>query len=199
VRGIRDAVNDSAQYYLLVYYLDRSKTKSGWRKLSVKVNHEHAQVRARSGFFVTNSTVDPEKSRNADIVSALQSPLDFTSLIMLARWGVTEPSKQPGKRRVNYDMHLAPDRQIVDDADNNHFAMEFMAQVRTPEGKAVDRPVGEKVDVHVAPEEKATIRQKGVAFSGALDLAPGEYTVRFVVRDDISGRIGSVAAPLKVE
>jgi hypothetical protein len=39
----------------------------------------------------------------------------------------------------------------------------------------------------------------GVGYRGALDLSAGEYTVRFVVRDDQSGRIGSVAAPLKVE
>ena len=29
-------------------------------------------------------------------------------------------------------------------------------------------------------------------------LPPGEYQVRFVVRDNLSGRIGSVTAPLKV-
>jgi fibronectin type 3 domain-containing protein len=38
-----------------------------------------------------------------------------------------------------------------------------------------------------------------VVYRDGLDLAPGEYTIRFVVRDDLSGRTGSVAAPLKVE
>jgi hypothetical protein len=38
-----------------------------------------------------------------------------------------------------------------------------------------------------------------MVLTGALDLAPGEYTVRFVVCDDLTGRIGSVAAPLTVE
>ncbi len=108
VKGFRDAVNDSAEYYMLGYYLDRSKTKSGWRKLAVKVKLDHTEVRARSGFFVTNATVDPENSRNNDISSALQSPLDYTSLALVARWDKIEPGKEPGKKHVNYQMHLRP-------------------------------------------------------------------------------------------
>ena len=199
VKGFRAAVNDSAQYYMLGYYLDRSKTKAGWRKLAVKVKRDHTEVRARSGFFVTNATIDPESSRDSDISSALQSPLDYTSLALLVRWDKIEPGKEPGKKRVNYEMHLAPDASVIDDADNNHVVMEFVALAKTPEGKSVDHPMGQKVDVHLTPERLAAIRQNGVAYGGALDLAPGEYTIRFVVRDNLSGRVGSVAAPLKVE
>jgi VWFA-related protein len=199
VKGFRDAANDSAEYYMLGYYLDRSKTKSGWRKLAVKVTRDHVEVRARSGFFVTNATVDPENSRNSDISSALQSPLDYTSLALVARWDKIEPGKEPGKKHVNYEMHLAPDPALVNDADNNHVALEFVALAKTPEGKQVDHPVGRNVEAHLTSEKSSAIRQNGVAYKGALDLAPGEYTVRFVVRDNLSGRIGSVAAPLKVE
>jgi VWFA-related protein len=199
VKGFRDAVNDSAEYYMLGYYLDQSKTKPGWRKLAVKVKRDHTEVRARSGFFVTNATVDPENSRSADISSALQSPLDYTSLTMVTRWQRIEPGKEPGKKHVNYEMHLAPDAALVNESDNNHVVLEFVAVAKTPEGKMVDRPVGQSVDAHLTAEKLAAIRQKGIAYNGALDLAPGEYTVRFVVRDNLSGRTGSVAAPLKVE
>jgi VWFA-related protein len=199
VKGFRDAVNDSGQYYMLGYYLDRSKIKAGWRKLAVKVKRDHTEVRARSGFFVTNATIDPENSRNNDISSALQSPLDFTSLALVARWDKVEPGKEPGKKRVIYEMRLAADAALIDAADNNHVALEFIALAKTPEGKTVDSPVVRNVDAHPTSENLSAIRQNGVTYKGALDLAPGEYTVRFVVRDNLSGRMGSVAAPLKVE
>jgi VWFA-related protein len=199
VKGFRDAVNDSSEYYMLGYYLDQSKTKPGWRKLAVKVKRDHVEVRTRSGFFVTNATVDPESSRSADISSALQSPLDYTSLAMVVHWDKIEPGKEPGKKHANYEMHLAPDAALVNESDNNHVALEFVAVAKTPEGKTVDRPVGQTVEAHLTAEKLAGIRQKGVAYHGAIDLAPGEYTVRFVVRDNLSGRTGSVAAPLKVE
>jgi hypothetical protein len=38
VKSFRDAVSDSSEYSMLGYYLDRSKTKAGWRKLAVKVS-----------------------------------------------------------------------------------------------------------------------------------------------------------------
>ncbi len=199
VKGFRNAVDDSAQYYILGYYLDRSKTKSGWRKLAVKVKRDHVDIRARSGFFVTNATTDPENSRNSDVSSALQSPLDFTSLALVARWNKVEPAPEPGKKRVNFEMHLAADPALIDDADNNHIVLEFLAMAKTPEGKPIDHLAGQKVDAHLTAEKLAAVRRIGLAYNGALDLAPGEYTVRFVVRDGLRGRIGSVAAPLKVE
>jgi VWFA-related protein len=198
-KGFREAVNDSAEYYMLGYYIDREQTKPGWRKVTVKAKREHVEVRARSGFFVTNATIDPESSRNSDISSALQSPLDYTSLALVARWNKIEPGKEPGKKHVTYEMRLAPDAGVINDADNNHVALDFVAMAKTPEGKPVDHPMGQKIDLHLTPERLSAIRQQGVVYRDALDLAPGEYTVRFVVRDDLSGRTGSVAAPLKVE
>jgi len=199
VKGFREAVNDSAEYYMLGYYLDRSKTKPGWRKLAVKVKRDHVEVRSRSGFFVTNATVDPENSRNNDISSALQSPLDYTSLSLLARWDKIEPGKDPGKKHVNYEMHLSPDASLINAADNNHLALDFVVLAKTPEGKAVDTPTSKKVDAHLAADKVSAVTGSGIGYRGAIDLAPGEYTVRFVVRDSLSGRTGSVAAPLKVE
>jgi VWFA-related protein len=198
VQGFQNAVSDSAEYYMLGYYLERSNTKAGWRKLAVKVKREHVEVRARNGFFVTNTTVDPENSRNNDISSALQSPLDFTSLSLVARWDKVEPGKDPGKKRVHYLMHLGPDPTVIDRGDNNHLVLDFVVMAKTAEGKPVDQPKDQKYDAHLTPEKLATITD-GIDYKGALDLAPGEYTVRFVIRDDLSGRVGSVAAPLKVE
>ena len=199
VKGFRDAVHDSSEYYMLGYYLDHSRNQPGWRPLKVRVKRDHVEVRTRSGFFVTNTTANPDKTRNSDLASAFGSPLDYTSLGLMAQFGVTEPGKEAGKRRVHYEMHLAADPRLVDETDNNHVVLEFLALTKTPEGKPVDRPVGQIMNVHVAANQLPSIQKKGVAYAGGLDLAPGEYTIRFVVRDDLSGRIGSVAAPLKVE
>ncbi|HTS38445.1 MAG TPA: VWA domain-containing protein [Candidatus Solibacter sp.] len=116
VNGFRDAVHDSSEYYMLGYYLERSNTKSGWRKLSVKVKREHVEVRARNGFFVTHATVDPESSRDNDLASALKSPLDFTALSLVAHWDTTEASKDAGKKQVSYIVAIASDPTLIDAA-----------------------------------------------------------------------------------
>jgi VWFA-related protein len=199
VKGFRQSVTDSAQYYMIGYYLDRSNTKSGWRKLAVKVKREHVEVRTRTGFFVTNATVNPEVSRDSDLAAALKSPLDYSALSLVARWDEVQPSQEAGKKSVRYEVHVAPAADLIDVADNNHVALDFVAVARTPTGQQVERPSGKKVDVHPTGEQLAAIKQKGIGYRGSLELAPGEYSVRIVVRDSLSGRIGSVAAPLKVE
>jgi VWFA-related protein len=198
-RGFREAVNDSSQYYIVGYYLDHSKAQPGWRKLAVKVKLGHTEVRSRSGFFVTSPTVDPEKTREDDISSALSSPLDYSSLALVARWGRIEPAKEPDKRYVVYKVHLSPDARIINEADNNHIDLEIVALALAPNGKRAGQPVGQKVDMHLTARKAAAIEQDGLQFTNVLDLAPGTYTVRFVVRDSLTGRTGSVGAPLKVE
>lgn len=199
VKGFRDAVNDSSQYYMLGYYLDHSKTKAGWRRLTVKVKREHTEVRARDGFFVTNATADPQSTRNNDIASALQSPLDYTSLALVERWGKMETASDPSQKRIAYQLRLSPDAGIVNEADNNHISLDVVALVFTADGRRAGQPAGQKVDVHLTAAKFAAIQKQGLTFVDALNIAPGEYTVRFVVRDDFSGRTGSVAAPLKVQ
>jgi VWFA-related protein len=203
-KGFREAVHDSAQYYMLGYYLDRSNTKSGWRKLAVKVKHEHIEVRARTGFFVTNATVNPEVTRDNDLAAALKSPLDYTALSIDARWepvAASQPAgNQPtGKKTVHFVLNVAPDAYLVDVADSNHLMIDFVAIARTETGQQAGQPMGKKIDVHATAEQLASINEKGISYRGVLDLAPGEYSVRIVVRDGLSGRIGSVAAPIKVE
>ena len=117
----------------------------------------------------------------------------------MARWEKTEASKEPGKKRVNYEMQVGPGATLINEGDNNHVALDFVALAKTPEGKAADLPVSQVVDTHLTSEKSVAIRNVGLGYRGALNLAPGEYTVRLVVRDKLSGRMGSVTAPLKVE
>jgi hypothetical protein len=44
----------------------------------------------------------------------------------------------------------------------------------------------------------AQVARQGISNSGSFTLAPGNYAVRFVVRDSQSGRVGTITVPLKV-
>ncbi len=47
------------------------------------------------------------------------------------------------------------------------------------------------------PETLTKIKTGGLSYNNYLELPSSQYTVRFVMRDNLSGRIGSVSAPLK--
>jgi VWFA-related protein len=199
--GFHAAVDDSSSYYVLSYYLDRSDMRPGWQQLKVEVKRRHVEVRSRSGFFITETATDADRDRNRDldISTALKSPLDFRSLPVVVRWYKIESSKDPGKKHVVYEIYLPPSTSIINEADSNHVVVDFVASAQTAQGQPVDHPVDQKVDAHLTAEGLEEVHRKGVASRGALELSPGEYTVRFVVRDDLSGRTGSVSAPLKIE
>ena len=68
-----------------------------------------------------------------------------------------------------------------------------MAKSPNGSGGSTQRPE----DLHLTPDRLSAIRQQGVVYRDALDLAPGEYTVRFVVRDDLSGRYRVGCGPVE--
>lgn len=199
VKGFRDAVNDSTQYYMLGYYTDPLKTQPGWRRLKVKVKRDHAEVRARSGFFLTDVADGLETSRESDLAVALRAPLDYTSLQLFVNWDKVEPAEGQSKKRVNYRIRVAAEPALIEEADHNHIEMDFVAQPRSPQGKDIDPPVGKRIDAHPSHDNLPSILQNGIIYVGSLDLVPGDYTVHFIVRDDLSGHVGSVRAPLTVQ
>jgi hypothetical protein len=56
-----------------------------------------------------------------------------------------------------------------------------------------------KIDGQLKPDVAKHLVAGGIKFDSMMMLAPGYYNVRFVVRDNISGHLGSVTAPVTVK
>lgn len=199
--GLEDALqqanDDSASYYLLGYYLDRTDKKTGWRKLTVSVQKDGAHVLARTGFFFNSRGPGELNISQDEMQVALDSPLDYTAIPITARWGDVIATTEPNKKRAVFTLTMPPSFAEVDEADRNHFAVDFWAAARSAAGVPAG-DVEQTMEGHFKPETLERFRSKGTDYRGALTVLPGEYKVRFVVRDRLSGRIGSVSAPLKV-
>lgn len=188
------AVDDASSYYLLAYYLDTHNNRPGWRRLKVKVNAPHGDVRARNGFFVTNATMNPGMTRAADLNSAIHSPFDATSLPITLRWlGNTTDGD---KRRVDFSIFV-PNGIFIDEAAQNRFSFDLTAVVTNDKGGAAGT-FARPMQGAIKPEALAIVKAEGVHYKTMMELPPGQYTVKLVVRDNLSGRIGSVSAPLTV-
>jgi VWFA-related protein len=191
--GFKRAVEDSTSYYLIGYYLDTHNTKPGWRKLKVKVEHKDVEVRSRSGFLVTNATMNPELTQQADIGFALSSPFDSTGIPLAVEWRETSPDGD--KKKVGFTMHL-PATGVTIEGDHNAFNVDFMAQA--VKNDAPPANVGSTAKGTFTAEALTKVKSDGIFYNNAFHLPPGDYQVKFVVRDNLSGRVGSVSAPLTV-
>ncbi len=195
VGSFRQAVQDGSSYYMLGYYVNPKSTKPGWHEVSVKVDTQGAHVRCRRGFLLSKDA--SRDSAQQDIQLALTSPLDYAGLPVSAIWSGTEPGNVAGKTRVRFELVMPADFASVDESDRNHMVVDIAAVARTPHGD-VFAEVSQRIDVHLGSEGLEQIRRSGMTYRNGLQLPPGQYTVRFVVRDTLGDRMGSVAAPVTV-
>jgi len=113
---------------------------------------------------------------------------------MTVKWRDT--SADGDKKKVGFQIHLAGGSILIEEAHNNHFDLEFDA-VAFKKGESAGT-FGKMMAGSINADALASVKATGVGFHDAMDLAPGQYTVRFVVRDNLTGKIGSVSAPLTV-
>jgi VWFA-related protein len=196
-RSFRNAADDSAAYYILGFYLNK-ESKPGWHKLHVEVTRPGTHVRARTGFFVTRATQDPAVTRKLDIDLALSSPLEFTGLPLTLRWTGVQGDPNAAKRKMGMTVAVGEKMVGIDEGDDNHALVEFVVSVRRPEGATVNN-FEDRIEGHLKPESVRKIRDSGLVHQHPLELEPGDYRVVVVVRDGITGRVGSVIAPLSVK
>ena len=194
-KSFREASNDSATYYVLGFYLPKD-AQPGWHNLKVKIDRSGAQVRARSGYLV------PAKGQNAnrtdDIRNAIVSPFDSTALPLEVRWSTQDRAPGEVKTTASFTVQLTPAAISVDEDDNNHISFDVIAVAKNSDGSitgTLERPF----EAHVRAPNLAKFQQAGMFYEGKLQLPQGKYLVRVVVEDRLTGRIGSVSAPLTVK
>jgi hypothetical protein len=185
-----------SSYYLLGYYLDARNDHAGWRQLKVKVDKKDTEVRARKGIFVTNATVHAQLSRNSDMNYALSTPVDGTGVPITVEWaGVVGDGE---KKKAVFMARMPPNVLTIDPATQNKIDFEFATVAWSDKDHKQASSTAQNFAKVLPDAQLASIRASGVSFKNSIELAPGKYTVRFVVRDNFTGKVGSVTAPLTV-
>jgi VWFA-related protein len=189
-------LGDTRNYYMLGYYIDRKQVPTGWHKLKVKLNNADGHVQARSGFFVAAPVSDPEAIRKNDLMVASRAPFDYTGLTIEAAW-LGETAAEGKKKKAEFRIHVLPDTNLIG-GDDPSINIDFISVARKPNTDVAGQS-SKSVSMKLQPKAVETITQEGISYKGSLLLDPGEYAVRFMVRDNLTGRIGTVEAPLKVQ
>ena len=196
--SFKSAADDSSSYYLVGYYLDTKDNHAGWRQQKVKVNKKGVEIHARKGFFITKATVQPDFMRDYELQTALTNPVDATGVPVSLKW--TDISGEGAKKKAGFVVEIPPNGVSIEGGQGSRLKLDLAVSAYRTNSKD-DKPVvtiGQNVNTPVTPEQLATVRSKGIAINQNLEIAPGQYIVRLVVRDSATGKIGSVTAPLTV-
>ena len=186
----REATDDSSDYYMLAYPIDSSHIKPGWHKIKVKVLKGDYLVRARSGYFVAEPRKEknPQERVDADVAMGLTAPMDYTELPFSVRWVGKANAGEKDTLRFRYNIAPAD----VNEGENNHISLGFAALATNSKGQ-LQGQFSKNMEGDLSPEMSAAVRNKGLSFDGSIELPPGaDQSVRFLVRDNLTGKMGSV-------
>jgi VWFA-related protein len=189
----KEALDDSRNYYMVGFYVDRNSTKDGWHKLQVKVDEKGSNVRSRNGFLFP--LPDPDKNRAQDMSTAVHSLLLDSGIPFKGEWTTT---KNKGDKVANGFVIQLPSEANVIDPDQNKLDLEIVGIARAKDGTIAGR-FAQKVQRSLTPEAIAMIQKTGVSYTNTIDLPLGVYLVRMVVHDNNTGRTGAVNTLLKVQ
>jgi VWFA-related protein len=184
--ALSDASNDGSSYYILSYALDTKNNRPGWRKLRVKVKDHGYRIRSR---------VNPMSSEGMDIREALTSPLDYTGMPLSVK--LEAPVASGAKKKVGFSLLVPANAATVDASDNDRLNLEIWYVVRNLKGEDVSHN-SKLYNLNLNAAYVAQLQSSGIGYNDTLELPPGQYGLRVVVRDNITGRVGSVWAPLQV-
>ena len=185
------ALDDASHYYLLTYYPDPKPKGPGLRHLKVDVARDKVNVRARNSYFygLPPSTTAPK----TEVTVALQSNLDYTALPLVLRFAGVRPGDGPN--RVAQFMIGIDGRALgIDQEHGNRISLLVGTQARDGAPLMV-----QPIDTTLKADLIDQIRSKQLTHNVEVQVAPGKSDVRVVVRDNLTGRIGSITAPIEVQ
>jgi len=110
---------------------------------------------------------------------------------------VEEPVASGAKKKVGFSLLVPPNAATVDASDNDRLNLEIWYVVRNVKGEEVSHN-SKLYNLNLNAAFVAQLQTSGIGYNDTLELPPGQYGLRVVVRDNLTGRVGSVWAPLQV-
>jgi VWFA-related protein len=186
---------DSSVYYLLGYHSNNPARDGRFRRITVKINRPGLKLDFRRGYYAPadfqhSTRDDRERQLDEELASDL-STTDLPVYLSAAYFRISE-------RKFYVPVSLVvPGSQIpfTRNNDQDKATLDVLGIVTDTE----KRPVGQIRDtVKLALNTNQLVQRKNVQYNNGFVLPPGQYHVKFVVRENQSGRLGSFETDLTV-
>jgi VWFA-related protein len=185
---VGEALADGTHYYILGFYL-HGDNKPGWHKLKVNLNQSKAAVRSRDGFSVGDAPSKPFSPDKDEVMTALASPLDYTSVPLQLTWSILAAQ---GKDTLLELALFSPPGGIAVNPEDPGINVDYLAFIRLV-GKTEGRTIPATLANKLSPAQQEEFAFGGFRFRRQIPLAPGRYEVRVLLRDNVSKKTGTIS------
>ena len=183
--------NDTSAYYVIGYHPGNTAKDGRYRRLQIRVNRPGVKLEFRQGYYAPADFAHSGKEdRERELDDELASDLPATDVAMY----LDAYYFRLDENRFYVPVSLiVPGSQIpfVKGGDKEKATLDVIGEV-LDEGK---HPIGHvRETVKLAVDEQQQVRRKNIQYTTSFNLPQGKYHLKFVVRENQSGHMGSFEA-----
>jgi VWFA-related protein len=192
-RGIVQAQESTTSYYILGYYTSNATLDGRFRRIKISVKPElAANLDYRQGYYAGKqfgAFTTADKERQLEDALMLGDPVTELTIAMeinyfqlnRAEYFVPVVVKIPGRELA-----------LAKKGGAQHTLIDFLLEVKDEVGNnATVQNMRDNVNIKLSDETAAELAKRPVEYDTGFTLLPGRYSIKFLARDDETGRIGT--------
>ncbi len=186
---------DTEAYYILGFRSTNPARDGSFRRLTVKLNRPDVRLEYRPGYYApADFQHQKSEDREQALTEQMRSDLPATdiSVYLQALYFRLE------ENRFFVPVSLiVPGSQIpfLKNGDRSKANLDIFGQVKNAQGIVVGNI---RDTVKLALDDKEQVQRKNIQYSTSFLLAPGRYHLKFVLRENQTGQMGSFETDLLV-
>jgi VWFA-related protein len=183
--------NDNSAYYAIGFHSTNPARDGKYRKLTVKINRPGVKLDYRPGYYApADFKHSGKEDREQELQDQLASDLPATDMAVYMNAMYFRLDENRFFMPVSL---VVPGSQIpfVKGGDKDKATLDIIGAVLDQTQRPVGR-VRDTVKLNLDPSLQA--RQKNIQYTTSFNLPPGKYQLKFVVRENQTGRMGSFIA-----
>ena len=191
-RGIVQAQEAISDYYVVGYYTTNTARNGHFRRVKISLTQDvGANLNYRQGYYADKefshfNSVD--KERQLEDALMLEDPITELSIAMeidhfqlnRAEYFVPIIVKIPGRELA-----------LAKRGGAEHTLIDFVGEIKDLVGGTTVTNVRDNVNIKLSDATAAELARRPIEYDTGFTLLPGKYQIKFLARDDETGRIGT--------
>lgn len=187
--------NDTEAYYIVGFRSTNPTQDGSYRRLTIKVDRNDIKLDYRPGYY---AAADFQHQKSADrelaLTEQMRSDLPATDVAVYLQ---ALYFRMDDSRFFIPVSLIVPGSQIpfLKNGDSDKASIDILGQVKNAQGIIVGNV---RDTVKLALNSSQQVTRKNIQYSTGFTLAPGRYHLKFVIRENQTGRMGSFETDLQV-
>ena len=190
--GIVQAQKAVSDYYILGYYTTNTAKNGHFRRVKISLaQNADATLNYRQGYYADkefNHFTTVDKERQLEDALMLEDPITELSIAMeidhfqlnRAEYFVPIIVKIPGRELA-----------LAKRGGAEHTLIDFVGEIKDLVGGTTVTNVRDHVNIKLTDATATELARRPIEYDTGFTLLPGKYQIKFLARDDETGRIGT--------